>query len=215
MTTATGARRPGRPPAASREDVLDAALHRYLRGGRVDVQAIAAQLGLGRTTIYRWFGSREGLIGEVLVQAAAPLIADARAKARGRGGPALLDTFDRLNRSLVEARALRRFVEREREAALRIITSGAGAAQRSMVERITELIEAEVRAEAYDPPVEPATLAYAIVRLAEAFLFNDAIAGIRGDVDRLREVEAALLGVPTSARASRGTGAGSSGSRSS
>ena len=42
----------------------------------------------------------------------------------------------------------------------------------------------------------PSTLAYAIVKLAEAFLFNDAVAGIRGDVDRLREVEAALLGVP-------------------
>ena len=45
-----------------------------------------------------------------------------------------------------------------------------------------------------EPPVEPATLSYAIVRLAEAFLYNDAD-GIRGDVERLREVEAALLGV--------------------
>jgi hypothetical protein len=62
-----------------------------------------------------------------------------------------------------------------------------------MVARITGLIEDEVRAGAYDPPVEPATLGYAIVRLAEAFLFNDA--SMRSDVDRLREVEAALLGV--------------------
>ena len=30
----------------------------------------------------------------------------------------------------------------------------------------------------------------------EPFLFNGTVAGIRGDVDRLREVEAALLGVP-------------------
>jgi len=43
--------------------------------------------------------------------------------------------------------------------------------------------------------VDPATLAYAIVRLAEAFLYNDATAALRGDVDRLREIEAALLGV--------------------
>jgi hypothetical protein len=35
------------------------------------------------------------------------------------------------------------------------------------------------------------------VRLAEAFLFHDAVAGIRGDVDRLREVEGELLGVST------------------
>lgn len=185
----------GRPAAATREEVLAAATQRWLRGGRVDVQAIAAELGLGRATIYRWFGSREELIGEVLVRAAKPLIDEARAGARGRGGEALLDTFDRLNRSLVAAPALRRFVEQERDAALRIITSNTGLAQRRMVERIAALIEDEVRAGTYDPPVDPATLAYAIVRLAEAFLFNNAAADIQGDVDRLRDVEAAILGV--------------------
>jgi len=175
--------------------VLEAAMHRYLRGERVDVQAIAAELGLGRTTIYRWFGSREELIGEVLFRAAEPLIDAARAQARGRGGPALLETFDRLNRSLDAAPALRQFVEQERDAALRIITSGAGVVQPRMVARIAGLIEEEVQAGNYDPPVEPATLGYAIVRLAEAFLFNDAAAGMRSDVDRLRDVEAAILGV--------------------
>src|ERR671910_1789409 len=95
----------GRPAAATREQVLDAAMHRYLRGQRMDVQAIAAELGLGRATIYRWFGSREDLIGEVLVRAAEPLLEEARAAARGRGGAALLDTFDRFNRSLAQAPA--------------------------------------------------------------------------------------------------------------
>jgi AcrR family transcriptional regulator len=192
MSTATTRRR-GRPPAATREDVMDLALHRYLRGRRVDVQAIAFELGLGRTTIYRWFGARDELLGEVLATAVDPVIDEARARARGTGGQALLDTFDRLNRSLAEASALRAFVENERDAALRVITSGTGFLQLHMVARIAELIEAEVRAGRYDPPVEPSTLAYAIVKLAEAFLFTDA--GMRGDVDRLREVEAALLGV--------------------
>src|SRR2546427_8592098 len=92
--------RRGRPPAASREQVLALASDRYLRGRRVDVQAIASELGLGRTTIYRWFGSRDELIGEVIVRAAEPLLAQSRAAARGAGGSALLDTFDRFNRSL-------------------------------------------------------------------------------------------------------------------
>jgi AcrR family transcriptional regulator len=195
-TTPTVSRR-GRPAAASRDEVLDAAMYRYLRGRRVDVQAIAAELGLGRTTIYRWFGSRDELIGEVVFRAAEPLIDVARAGARGRGGAALLDTFDRLNRSFAEAPALSQFVEQEREVALRIITSSAGNFQPRMVARIATLIENEVRSGAYDPPVEPATLAYAIVRLAEAFLFNDA--GMRSDVDRLRDVEAAILGVSSHA----------------
>ncbi|HEV3228286.1 MAG TPA: QsdR family transcriptional regulator [Solirubrobacteraceae bacterium] len=208
MPSATASPRSrGRPPAASREDVLGAAMHRYLRGRRVDVQAIAAELGLGRATIYRWFGSREDLIGEVLVRAAEPLLDTARARARGRGGRALLDTFDGFNRSLADAPALRQFVEQERDAALRIITSGAGVVQPRIVDRIADLIEDEVRAGQYEPPVDPSTLGYAVVRLAEAFLFNDAAAGMRGDVDRLRAVEAALLGVsPEQPRAARGHG---------
>ena len=72
-----------------------------------------------------------------------------------------------------------------------------------MVARIAELIKDEVRPGAYEPPVEPATLGYAIVRLAEAFLFNDAVAGMRSDVDRLREVEAAILGVSSDTSRSR------------
>jgi len=190
-------RRRGRPAAASREDVLHLALNRYLHGERVDVQAIAAELGLGRTTIYRWFGSREGLIDETVARAAEPLFDEARAGAKGRGGDALLDTFDRINRALAAAPALRTFLELERDA-LRMLTSSGGVIHRRAVAKIEGFIEGEVQAGAYEPPVDPSTLAYAIVRLAEAFLFNDATAAMRGDVDRLREIEAALLGVSLS-----------------
>lgn len=194
VVTVARATRRGRPAAASREDVLAAAMDRYLRGQRIDVRAIAAELGLGRSTVYRWFGSREGLIGEVLVRAGDPLLDAARAEASGRGAVALLDTFDRMNRKLAAAPALRQFLEQERSTALRLVTSSAGVVQPHFVARITALIEDEVQAGAYDPPVDPATLGYAIVRLAEAFLYNDAVVGIRGDVERLLEVEAALLG---------------------
>jgi AcrR family transcriptional regulator len=192
---ATTASRPGRPAAATREEVLDAALWRYLRGRRVDIQAIAAELGLGRATVHRWFGTREALIGEVIVLAAMPILEASRAEAHGKGGRALLETFDRFNRRLADAPALRQFVEAEREPALRIITSRSGIVQPRMVAMITDLITDEVRTGDYEPPVEPAVLGYAIVRLAEAFLFNDAALGSRGDLDRLREVEAALLHV--------------------
>ena len=100
----TGPKR-GRPAAASRDDVLDAGLYRYLRGQRVDVQAIASELGLGRATIYRWFGSREKLLGEVIIRATEPVLVEARSGFAGKGGPGLLDTFDRFNRALADAPA--------------------------------------------------------------------------------------------------------------
>jgi AcrR family transcriptional regulator len=193
--TAAQAPRRGRRPAASRDDVLDAALHRYLRGERIDVLALAGELGVGRTTIYRWFGSREQLLGDVVARAAETVLERVRAEGKGSGGPLLLDIFDRFNRALADAPALRAFLEQERDTALRIINSSGGVVTPRMVERIAEIIEEQVSAGAYRPPVEIETLAYAIVRLAEAFIFNDAAAGIRGDVDRLRDVEAAMLGV--------------------
>ena len=174
--------------------MLALATHRFMRARRVDVRAIASELGLGRTTIYRWFGSRDGLIGEILVRGGEPMLEQARASARGTGALALLETLDRFNRSLAESPALREFIENERDAALRVITSSAGKVQPWTVDAIAELITQEVRAGTYRPAIEPATLAFAIVRLGEAFLYNDAVAGMRGDVDRLREVQAAMFG---------------------
>jgi AcrR family transcriptional regulator len=193
--TTTAGRQPGPVAAATRADVLAAVRRRYLEGQRVDVRAVAAELGLARATIYRWFGSRENLLGDVIATEAEEYFRRTRARVRGGGAVALLETFDRVNRGLARAPALRSFLEQERATALRVLTSSAGPVGPRAVAAVTALIEEEVRAGAYDPPVEPATLGYAIVRLAEAFIYNDAVGGIRGDVDRLRDVEAALLGV--------------------
>src|SRR4051794_34720062 len=197
MQTQSAPPRLGRPPAASPGDVVALALRHYLRGRRIDVRAIAGELGIGRTTIYRWFGTREQLVGTVVALAAEDVLTEIEAAAKGRGAERLLEIFDRFNRELADAPALRSFLEQERETALRIITSSEGTVTPRMVNRIAAIIATEVEAGAYEPPVEIETLALAIVRLAEAFIFNDAHAGIRGEVDRLRAIEAALLRAPT------------------
>ena len=200
QVTGTGSPRRGRPSAASRDDVLSAALHLYLRGQRIDVQALAADLGVGRTTIYRWFGTREELVGIVVALAAEQVLERIATTVKGRGAERLLEIFDRFNRALADAPALRAFLEQEHDTALRIITSSEGSVTPRMVDRIAEIIGQEVEAGAYEPPVDIETLAFAIVRLAEAFIFNDVRAGIRGDVDRLRAIEAALLRTPSRTR---------------
>ena len=187
--------------AASRADVVAAARRRYTEGERVDMRAIAVELGVSRATLYRWFGSRDALLGEAIASETEEYFARVRVRVGGRGAPALLETFDRINRGLVRATGLRRYVEQEREAALRTLTSSACGVQPAAVRAIAAMIEDEVRAGAYDPPIDPATLAYAIVRLAEAFIYNDALAGIRGDVEDLRRVEAALLGLDSRGQA--------------
>ena len=63
-----------------------------------------------------------------------------------------------------------------------------------MIAAVQRLVEAEQRA-GFRTALAPDLLAYAIVRLAEAFLYNDAVAGVAGDTERLRQIEAALLGL--------------------
>lgn len=172
----------------------------YVGGQRVDVTVVARRLGVGRATIYRWFGSREALLGEVVARELERLIAAKREQVTRRGAIGLLEVFNRINRSLSKSRALRRLLEQERNVAMRLLTASDGVVQPRAVACVQALIAAEAAAGTFDPPADPGTLAYAIVRLAEAFLYNDAAIGIRGDHERLRDVEAALLGVPTPPR---------------
>jgi AcrR family transcriptional regulator len=195
MMAETATRRPGRPAAATRGDALALTRRRFLRAERVDVKAIAGELGLGRATMHRWFGTREELLGEMLATLTEERLAAIRAETRGRGARALLSCFDRFNREVAGARGLGVWLAQEQERALWVLTSSGGVVQPRAVAAVEHLISAEIDAVAFTPSIAPPTLAYAIVRLAEAFLYNDAMFGIRGDTERLREIEAALLGV--------------------
>ena len=193
--TPIAAVRLGRPAAATKEEALALATEHYLDGRRVDVQAIARELGLARATMYRWFGTREVLLGEMLATRAEKQMALIRRSVGGAGAAALLETLDRGARGLVQSSALRTLLAQEQERALRILTSSDGIVQPRMVAGYERMIDVEVEAGNFVAPVPSGTLAYALVRLGEAFVYNDAAVGIRGDVVRLREVYAALLGI--------------------
>jgi len=192
-TPATG--RPGRPAAATKQAALALATTRFLAGERVDMQAIARELGLARATMHHWFRTREALLGELIAALGEERLRAIRAAVPGAGAPALLETFDRFNRELAATRGLRALIEHEQERARRILTSGEGVVQPRIVAGIEQLIDDEIAAGQFTPSLPAPALAYAIVRLAEAFLYNDAVMGIRGDTDALREVEAVLLRV--------------------
>jgi AcrR family transcriptional regulator len=182
---------------------LALAKQRYLAGERVDVQAIARELGLGRVTMYRWFQTRERLLGEAVGEVSEERLLQIRRHTRLRGARGLLQIFDRFNQDVVATAGLGVLLERDKERALRLLTSSAGEVQPRVVATIQKLIEEEVQAGRFEPAVSPDFLAYGMVRLGEAFLYNDTAIGVRGDTRHLREMQAVLLGL-------RGAGAGAS-----
>src|ERR1700759_5162461 len=112
----------GRPATASPDDVLALVTELYLEGQRVDITVVASRLGLGRATIYRWFGSRDALLGEVIARQLELLVARKRAQVRRRGAVGLLEVLDAVNQTLIRSRAVRRLLEQERQGAMRLLT---------------------------------------------------------------------------------------------
>lgn len=186
--------RPGRPAAASRDQAFEYAIGMYLRGRRIDFSVLATELGVGRTTVHRWFGTRDDLIADILGATSVALLADVRVRTGGEGAEGLLETFDQFNRALLEVPALATFMANERDP-LAFIVRGDRGPQPMLVAAIAEMIQGEIDAGRYVAPVDSETMAYAIVKLAQSFLYADTATGVRGDLDRLRRIEAVILGV--------------------
>jgi AcrR family transcriptional regulator len=188
------ARRRGRPASTTRERAFSHAVGLYLRGRRIDLQLMAIELGVGRTTLHRWFGTRDDLVADVLGTTAVELLMETRGRTDAIGARGLLQTFDAFNHALLAVPALNTFLSHERDP-MRFIARADRGPQPMLVTAIAELIRTQVDAHHYAPPADPDTLAYAIVRLAQSFLYADAATGVRGDLVRLRDIEAVLLGV--------------------
>lgn len=194
VSTRETSRPVGRPANASQAEVLAAANRELLAGRRIEVRAIAAEFGISRATIYRWFGSREGLLAEVCTRNLVAMFDHADTEAAGRGARRILDTLRLVNRRLAGSEALRSFIRLE-PSGLQILTSSSGLVQPRVVENLRAYLERVAAEDGYRPPVEAATLAYAMVRLGEAFLYDDSVVGMQREIERLHGVHAALLGI--------------------
>jgi len=125
-------------------DAIDLAQATFLAGDRIEISAVAAQLGLSQGTIYRWFGSREHLIEQVVDAVSRDFIAATKTEAEGEGDARVLDFVRRFMEVTVAVEPVRAFVEREPHLALRILLGEGGVVRRTLRETLAEII-AETR----------------------------------------------------------------------
>jgi len=192
-------RGPGRPAGASRAEVLAAARTLFRNGERIEPAALAVNLGIGRATIYRWFGSRDGLIGEVLAGELESAVAYLLQKAPGSGAIRLRHASVALCEALARDAGFRAFVESEQLAALRLVTASNGKVHPAAVRSFLQEIERAAAVDGYKSPIPSPVLAYSLVRLAEAFLYrqSDDVVELNTDLGNLDVVVSAILGLPT------------------
>src|SRR5204862_5474609 len=102
-----------RPEGVTPLDALKAARRHFLKKERVDMSELASELGVGRATLYRWVGSREQLLGEVLWSMTEPGLAQARARAKGKGAERVLQIYRVMGDQIVANEPLHHFIETE------------------------------------------------------------------------------------------------------
>jgi AcrR family transcriptional regulator len=175
-------------------DIFEAALATFLDMRRLDMRSLAKELGMGRATLYRRIGSRDLLLGQVLWFLTRRSLVHAVRAADGLAGTArILHVCDTFMATANGQESLRRFLAQEPEAALRILTSKAGAVQPGVVGHMCRLLQQEVDGGRFTPRLPVQTLAFVIVRIGEGFLYADVIADGEPDVTQAMEVIRQLL----------------------
>jgi AcrR family transcriptional regulator len=169
--------------------LIEAARQRYREGAPIDLATLAAEQGISRATAYRWIGGNDQLLAAVLRARARELWASYVAEhAEGIGADRVVAVISDFLHHVDESKRFRVILEADPARAMSIVASGAHPNQQVVIGLVQDLIQEEVDRGHLSIGWEPHTLAYAIVRIFEAFLYGDIVAGEHQDLDRAVEI---------------------------
>ncbi len=189
--TSTASDRRGHHARPGPGEALDAAGAMVYEGVRVDMGTLASRIGVGRATLYRWFGSREALLEQLVERFALAFLELARDRARGVGDARVLDIARHVMEATVEFEPARRFVAREPQLALRLLLGAGGAVHETLARALREaLAETRTAAEmaALEEPIE------SMVQVAAALQWATFAIGDEPQIERAIEIIALMLG---------------------
>jgi AcrR family transcriptional regulator len=183
---------------ARRATALDAfalAKRRFLHGQRVDMGGLSRELGVNRVTLYRWVGTREQLLVEILWSMAERTLSDElkRVEAEDSASNRVARLLSNFVRICLSNAGLRQLQRDEGELAFRLLTLAPHGFHPRFVTLVRDLLAEDVAAGRLQTPVPLDDLAYTAVRIVESYVHRAAITGDEPDADRAARVLHALL----------------------
>ena len=174
-------------------DAFKLARRRFLAAERVDMSALADELGINRVTLYRWVGSREQLLVEVLWSLTTRNLEIVRAEVHENGAERVVQVVTRWLENVIDNRGMQRLLGEEGELALRLLTLRESGFQPRLIDAFERLLREEADAGRLDVPADLHDVAYVIVRLVESFTHVELILGERPDARRAEPILRMLL----------------------
>ncbi len=103
-------------------DGLSLARRHFLRGERLDMSALALELGGNRVTLYRWYGSRDRLLVEVVWSLAADTLRDLSVRTLARGSEQVVAMVTGFLQAVISNPGMQSWLAEDGEHAMRILT---------------------------------------------------------------------------------------------
>lgn len=157
------------------------------------MNALAAELGINRVTLYRWVGSREQLLVEVLWSLTERTVAGIWEGVSGTRGPRVPETLRRWVQLTLDTPGVSSFLHGESETAMRLLTLRSGGFQPRLFALVRDLVVADLAAGRVATPLPVDELTFTVVRVCESYLYLPAITGEKPDPDMLGRVLAVLM----------------------
>ena len=170
-------------------DAFRLARRRWLAGERVDMSAMAGELDVNRVTLYRWIGSREAVLVEIVWGLAERTLADVAGQARGRGAERVVAIVTRFVEAVISNPGMQRWLADEGELAMRLLTRS----DRGFQPRLIDWVEGLLEREEVELDADRREVAYVIVRVIESYTYLDLILGERPDARRAEPILRLLL----------------------
>jgi AcrR family transcriptional regulator len=177
-------------PTPTPDDALRLARRRFMEPARIDVSALADELGVNRVTLYRWFGSRDRLLVEVTWSLARGTLDSVESSVTSAGAERVLAVVLGFLDAVIRNPGMQRWLAEEGEHAMRLLTRAEPGFQPRLIAAVEELLDG------LELPVERHELAYVIVRLIESYAYMDLITGERPDAARAEPILRMLLTRP-------------------
>ena len=163
---------------------------------RLDMKALAAELGVARATLYRWTGERERLLSDIMWVDVCSVLDHLLESSSERGVARIQVIADRFLDLLVSGEHFTTLLQTEGDTAFRLITAPTGGVRPRLVAKLAGHIREEVDAGFYRPPEDPELIAEGMVTLGERFLYNGGDLTANPDPDNARRVIALLVREP-------------------
>jgi AcrR family transcriptional regulator len=164
-------------PRPTLDDALRIGRHAFLAGERIDMSAVADELGINRVTLYRWIGSRDRLLVEVIWSLADRAIVASDQSTTARGAERIVQITTKFIDIVIANPGMKSWLADEGEHAMRLLTRHETDFQPRLIRAVERLLTEEDDAGRLDLPVDLHDLAYVIVRLIESYIYLDLITG--------------------------------------